>query len=289
MKKYILLISVLMMVKTNWAQKKNTPLLGVCAAAELSTEPHASWYLPNFANYNPNYQVIDQLKKLNLKKFRYRIVFGSWCGDSKRELPRMMKIFSTLGIPEKSIELVGVYDSLAVYKQSPNREEKGLHVYRVPTLIVYQNEKEAGRIVEYPVETLERDLFKIVSGSGYNANYKGYPQIDNWLMNGVLTDVNMSPRGLADQIRPSINRESELNSCGYVIMGQGDIKAAISIFRININLFPQSSNCFDSLGEAYLLDGQTENSKACYKRVLELDPKNENAISQLAKLTGKVE
>jgi tetratricopeptide (TPR) repeat protein len=289
MKKYILVISLLLMVRTNWAQKKNTPLLGVCAAAELSNEPHASWYLSNFTNYNPNIQVIDQLKKLNHKKFTYRIVFGSWCGDSKRELPRMMKIFSAMGLSEKSIELIGVYDSLAVYKQSPNREEKGLHIYRVPTLIVYQNEKEAGRIVEFPVETLERDLLKIVSGNGYTANYKGYPQINSWLMNGVLTDVNMSPRGLAEQIRSSISRESELNACGYVIMGQGDLKAAISIFRININLFPQSSNCFDSLGEAYLLDGQIENSKACYKRAIELDPKNENAIDQLTKLTGKAE
>ncbi len=278
-----------MMVSTNWAQKKTAPLLGISTVEELSTEPHASWYLPNFANYNPNIQVIDQLKKLNFKKFKFQIVFGSWCGDSKRELPRMMKIFSELGIPEKNIELIGVYDSLAVYKQSPNREEKGLYIYRVPTLIVYQDKKETGRIVEYPVETLERDMLKIISGNQYNANYKGYPQINSWLMSGVLTDANMSPRGLAEQIRSSINKESELNACGYVLIGQGDIKAAISILRININLFPQSSNCFDSLGEAYLLDGQIENSKACYKRAIELDPKNENAMDQLTKLTGKAE
>jgi tetratricopeptide (TPR) repeat protein len=81
-----------------------------------------------------------------------------------------------------------------------------------------------------------------------------------------------------------VSRETDLNSCGYVLLGRKDIKSAISVFRININLFPQSPNCFDSLGEAYLAAGMKEESKACYQYVLELDPKNENAKAQLEKL-----
>ena len=72
----------------------------------------------------------------------------------------MMSVLKSAGFPEENIQLLGVYDSMAVYKQGPNREEKGLNIYRVPTFIVYQKRQRDGRIVEYPVESLERDLLK---------------------------------------------------------------------------------------------------------------------------------
>ena len=75
----------------------------------------------------------------------------------------------------------------------------------------------------------------------------------------------------AQQICNDIPREADLNTCGYVLLRRNDIKEAITIFRINTNLFPQSPNCFDSLGEAYLIAGMKDKSKACYKHVLELD------------------
>lgn len=266
------------------AQKKEPSLLGVCSVRALETAPYSEWYTAGYGGYEPQSQIIEQIKKLDPSKNSVRIFFGSWCGDSKRELPKMMKVLKAAGFTEKNVQLIGVYDSLAVYKQSPNREEKGQNIYRVPTLVVYQKEKEVGRIVEYAVESLERDLFKIMAGQPYKPNYKSFPQLSIWAQQGVLSDANVNPRGLAEDIRSSVSRESDLNSYGYVLLGRKEIKEAITVFRINVNLFPWSSNCFDSLGEAYLLAGMKENSLACYQQAVELDPKNENAAAQLAKL-----
>lgn len=283
MKRFIL-FSFLIISAFNGLAQKDPRLLGICAAKDLEREPYAAWYKPNYENYIPNADIITQVKKLGPEKFTLKIVFGSWCGDSKREVPKMMKVLHAVGLPEKNIQLIGVYDSLEVYKQAPKREERGLHIYRVPTFIVYRKDKEVGRIVEYPVESLERDLLKIVSGQPYIHNYKSYAQINAWLTQGLLSDANINPRGLAQQIRSDVARETDLNSCGYVLLKRKDVKEAINVFRINVSLFPLSPNCFDSLGEAYLAAGMKEESKASYQRVLELDPKHENAKAQLEKL-----
>ncbi len=286
MKKIILTVALLFICCVAFTQQKEKSLLGACSSYALEQEPYKAWFQPNYTNYIPQPQVIDQLKK-SIHKFSFKIVFGSWCGDSKRELPRMIKILRITGVSENQLQLLGVSDSMAVYKQAPHREEKDLHVYRVPTFIVYHKGKEVGRIVEYAVETLERDLLKIIKGEAYAPNYKSYPQVNAWLAQGVLTDVNANPRGLAEQIRSLVSRESDLNACGYVLLMRGEVQEAITVFRINVNLFPQSSNCFDSLGEAYLMAGLKANSIASYERAVELDSKNENASKQLAMLKGE--
>lgn len=283
MKRFILL-SAFIVITFNSVAQKDPRLLGICTVKDFEREPYATWYKPNYENYTPTAEIITQLKKLAPSTFTLKIVFGSWCGDSKRELPKMMKVLNAAGFPEKNIQLIGVYDSLEVYKQAPKHEEKGLNVFRVPTFIVYQKDKEIGRIVEYPVESLERDLLKIVSGQLYTHNYKSFAQINTWLAHGLLSDANINPRGLAQQIRNDVGRETDLNSCGYVLMAQKLFREAINLFTINVTLYPQSSNCYDSLGEAYLVAGMKDAAKSCYQYAVELNPKNENAKTQLEKL-----
>jgi len=268
------------------AQKKETKLLNEVELSQLKHEPYAAWYSKNNEEYQPSAEIIEALKKTNPTKYKVKIFFGSWCGDSKRELPKMTKVLEKLSFPQKNITLIGVDDSTEVYKQSPQRQEAGMNIFRVPTFIVYENGKEVGRIVEYPTETMERDLLKIFARKEYTANYFGYPQIIQWMKDGLLTDDNISARGLAMQLKSRVSNESELNACGYVLMAQGNLKEAITVLRINANLFPQSANCWDSVGEAYAKDGQKDKAIQAYEYVLELDPKNENAKVQLVKLKG---
>lgn len=283
MKKLLLFSLFISLAVISYAQKE-PQLLGYCAASDLTREPYATWFKPGYDNYIPTADVVAQLKKAGPEKFTIKIVFGSWCGDSRRELPRMLKVLDAAGFTKDNVQLLGVYDSMAVYKQGPNREEKGLNIYRVPAFLVYQKGKEVGRINEYPVESLERDLAKILQHETYTPNYRGYQQINVWLANGVLRDPNINPRGLAQQIRNDVSRETDLNSCGYVLLMRNDITEAINVFRINASLYPQSANCFDSLGEAFMMAGMKEESKSCYQRVLEIDPQHANAKAQLEKL-----
>jgi CubicO group peptidase (beta-lactamase class C family) len=78
--------------------------------------------------------------------------------------------------------------------------------------------------------------------------------------------------------------EGELNTWGYKLVEQEKIKEAIEIFKLNTMLYPQSANTFDSLGEAYVISGNTELAIKNYKRSLELYPGNTNAVHMIKAL-----
>ncbi|MGI9532237.1 serine hydrolase [Lutimonas sp.] len=71
--------------------------------------------------------------------------------------------------------------------------------------------------------------------------------------------------------------EGDMNRAGYSLLQNGKKKEAIDIFSINVMEFPKSSNTYDSLGEAYLEDGQKELALKNYKKAFEMNPKNVNA------------
>ena len=57
-------------------------------------------------------------------------------------------------------------------KQSPQGYEKGMNIDYVPTFIIYQNGKEVNRIIESPVESIEKDLIAILQAKKYTPNYQ---------------------------------------------------------------------------------------------------------------------
>jgi len=81
--------------------------------------------------------------------------------------------------------------------------------------------------------------------------------------------------------------ESELNSLGYQLLGIKNIQAAIEIFKLNVEAHPESFNVYDSLGEAYLINGDDKLAIENYKKSLELNPQNTNAERMLEKIKGK--
>jgi CubicO group peptidase (beta-lactamase class C family) len=78
--------------------------------------------------------------------------------------------------------------------------------------------------------------------------------------------------------------ESELNVLGYRLMSENRLDEAIGLFQLNVEMFTQSSNVYDSLGEAYMKNGQNEYAIKNYQRSLDLDPNNTNAKEMLNKL-----
>jgi hypothetical protein len=82
-------------------------------------------------------------------------------------------------------------------------------------------------------------------------------------------------------------KEDQLNILGYDLMKGGRLKDAIEVFRLNIEQFPDSFNVYDSIGEAYMNDGQRDLAIKNYKKSLELNPKNDNAKQMLEKLGSK--
>lgn len=79
--------------------------------------------------------------------------------------------------------------------------------------------------------------------------------------------------------------EADLNDWAYrMLNGRGKKREALEIFKLNVYLYPGSANVYDSLAEAYMVNGERELAIKNYKRSLELDSNNTNAIQQLKKL-----
>ena len=145
-------------------------LLGHCDVSFLQQGVYKNLYQPGYDHYIPDSSTIPFLTEL-LKGKQIDIFLGTWCGDSRREVPRMMKILTQAGVHQQQIKLIFVSNESNSYKQSPQHEEAGKNIKRVPTLIVYENEKEMGRIIEYHVVSLEKDLLLILRRENYVPNY----------------------------------------------------------------------------------------------------------------------
>jgi CubicO group peptidase (beta-lactamase class C family) len=81
--------------------------------------------------------------------------------------------------------------------------------------------------------------------------------------------------------------EGRINSLGYQYLRDKKIKEAIELFKLNVELFPTSSNVYDSLGEAYLEKGDKELAIQNYKKAIELNPDNQNALAILKRLQAQ--
>jgi len=84
---------------------------------------------------------------------------------------------------------------------------------------------------------------------------------------------------------PDSLNERSINSLGYSLLYSFNrVKDAIEVFKMNVEDYPNSSNAYDSLAEAYAVDGNKELAIRNYQRSVELDPTNTNGIARLKKL-----
>jgi len=81
--------------------------------------------------------------------------------------------------------------------------------------------------------------------------------------------------------------EAELNTLGYQLIRQKNLPAAIRILQLNVEVYPRSSNVYDSLGEAYMDNGDKALAISNYEKSLQLNPKNGNAVQMLKKLQAQ--
>jgi len=81
--------------------------------------------------------------------------------------------------------------------------------------------------------------------------------------------------------------EPELNRLGYRLLQAGKQKEAIEIFKLNVAEYPKAFNTYDSLGEGYMVSGNLELAILNYKKSLELNPNNTNAVTMLKRIETK--
>lgn len=258
-------------------------LIGTCTQSALQKAPFNEWFDKNYSDYKVNDTISEKIKPLATGK-TFLLFMGTWCGDSKREIPRMLKIIKDCGIPASQIKLVMVDNHDSTYKQSPGHEEMGLNIHRVPTMIIYENNNELGRIVESPIVSLEKDLYSILNKENYKPNYRGVVYMDSLFKNKQISEIENTLTEIALDVKPILKNAAELNTYGYVLMARKEMDKAGIVFKLNILIYPKNSNVYDSIGEYYFNTGNKEAARENYNKVLELNPKSENAKKMLKKI-----
>lgn len=135
-------------------------LINECSREGLVSFPEfKSSYDLNYEYYKTDSALTPQLEKL-LKNKKIKIVLGTWCGDSKLQVPYFLKVLDAAKLNEKQVEFIAVDGK----KETENGLTNNLNIQRVPTFIVSDKSgKELGRIVESPKKSIESDLVEILN------------------------------------------------------------------------------------------------------------------------------
>ena len=263
--------------------KGNKMLLGRCTRESLQGSPFDQWFNKNYNDYKIDSITCEALKS-QLPAYHITIFMGTWCGDSRREVPRMMKILDYCGVSSSQVKFIMLNSLGDFYKQSPGHEEKGLEIHRVPDFILYKGKKETGRIIEEPVVSLEKDLLSIINEDGYTPNYKAVAVLGDLLKKNASPYSDAQLLEFANTTKPYSKSSNELNTYGYVKMAAGEMDKAEAAFRINIKLYPNDPNLYDSMGDFYVKTNKPSLAKENYQKRLELEPSNEDTRKKLMQL-----
>jgi tetratricopeptide (TPR) repeat protein len=83
--------------------------------------------------------------------------------------------------------------------------------------------------------------------------------------------------------------EDYLNQLGYEYLRQDEIPTAVKLFQLNVNLFPESANVYDSLGEALYMQGEKDLALALYRRAMELNPDFPSARRMVIRIEAELQ
>jgi tetratricopeptide (TPR) repeat protein len=240
------------------------------------------WFNKNYLDFKVSNKKRTWIK--DLKNVEVDVYLGTWCGDSKKWVPKFIKLWDEIGLNRNQLKFIALYGFVdGKYKQGPNREEKNKDIHRVPTFIVKRNGKEIARIVESPNNDLETDLAQIALGYPSNPNYRGATHMISLFMSNSIDSIRTNIKYL-DEVYRLVKSPRELNTLGYVYLESDRIDEALTIFYYNTRFFKYDPNVYDSYAEALVKSGQNEEAIKNYEKVLLLDRSNNHAREQIEKL-----
>ncbi len=133
-------------------------LIGLCTREAFNDSAFSWWWNSEYEMYEVDEETLSSLKD-KMDEVYVTIILGTWCSDSRREVPRFFKIVDWLSYPKEKITIIAVdRDKKA---GAINTYEYGVSL--VPTFIFMRDGTEIGRITETPQESLEKDLTKIAA------------------------------------------------------------------------------------------------------------------------------
>tara|TARA_R110000787_G_scaffold70646_15_gene157113 strand:+ start:7250 stop:7765 length:516 start_codon:yes stop_codon:yes gene_type:complete len=169
MSKFVLLLFICSIFAANGQAKQDNRgnLIGYAQKSDFLKKQYKGWFEHQYKSYETDKKTIKKIKK-NLQGVSVLCFMGTWCGDSKRETPRFYKIMEEANFDfKRNFQLIALNRS----KKTTDNLQAGLNIIRVPTFIFYEKNKEIGRYVEYPRESMEKDILKILERKPYKHSY----------------------------------------------------------------------------------------------------------------------
>jgi thiol-disulfide isomerase/thioredoxin len=136
-------------------------LKGFLDRATLQADSSFKWFTENYSAYSPHKEGLASFKQ-HKDSVQLLVFMGTWCEDSHFIIPRLYAMIDAAGFNEKQLTLMGADRS----KQSWGGIMEALSVKNVPTIIVYHQGKELGRIIEYgKYGQFDREMGEIIKGA----------------------------------------------------------------------------------------------------------------------------
>ena len=144
-------------------------LIGYCSREVFNDSSFALWFNSAYEDYEPDSSSVELLQE-KMEEIDITIVMGTWCDDSRIHIPHFYKILDEINYPTVEITLIAVNrdkktESDEIVGTIPTSGGEGLAIDLVPTIILYINNSELGRIVEVPNQSIEEDMLNILTVS----------------------------------------------------------------------------------------------------------------------------
>jgi tetratricopeptide (TPR) repeat protein len=255
-------------------------LLGEIDKTGLTSKNYNDWFSKQFDEYELDDETIKTLTS-QLKEYQITVFMGTWCGDSKQEVPRFYKVLEACEFPKEQLNIFALSSKPYMYKKSPNHDEAGLNIHRVPTFIFYKNMVEVNRIVEHPIETFEKDMLNIVTKNDYKSNYQIVSRINNILRKDGVNGLKKQSKKLVKAFDGKVNSMFELNTYGRILYSTNRKEEAITVFDLNTKLFPDQPRAYMSLANTLGIIGKREKAIKVLEKAIKLFPENKDLAQNL--------
>lgn len=110
----------------------------------LETDTSFKWYSSTYKNYKARPDALENIRKQK-DSIELVVFMGTWCEDSHFIVPQLIALLDSAQFPKEKLSLIGTDRD----KKTVGRLSEALHVTLVPSILVFKNGKEMGRIVEY--------------------------------------------------------------------------------------------------------------------------------------------
>ena len=170
MKKHVFVLPMLLITTfILQAQEPNLRVTDINSGREIligtvtreGLENLGDWFYSGYEQYTPNSEAMDAIREYEADYPDIFIVLGTWCGDSREQLPHFFKMLDQLDYPPKKISMMAVDRD----KRAGDYNAAADDIQLVPTFIFTLHGKETGRIIETPVQSIEHDFLNLLQNN----------------------------------------------------------------------------------------------------------------------------